>query len=54
MIDLKKLNLKFIGYWDCCFFTNNTKDSGLIVEDKEGRQQALSWYQLNKLMKTVK
>ena len=54
MIDLKKLNLKFIGYWDSCFFTNNTKDSGLIVEDKEGSQQALSWYQLNKLMKTVK
>lgn len=54
MIDLKKLNLKFIGYWDRCFFTNNTKDSGLIVEDKEGRQQALSWYQLNKLMETVK
>lgn len=34
---LEALGLKFCGYWDRCFFVNNTKESGLIVEDKDGK-----------------
>ena len=51
MINLALLNLKFLGYWDKCFFTDNTKDSGLIVEDKEGNIKNLSWFELKKMMK---
>lgn len=51
MINLEELNLTFLGYWDRCFLTNNTKDSGLIVKDKLGNIKHLSWFELNKMMK---
>lgn len=51
MINLAELNLKFVGYWDRCFFANNSKDSGLIVEDQDGNVKYLSWFELKKVMK---
>lgn len=53
MINLAELNLKFIGYWDRCFFTDNNNNSGLIVEDKDGVVKNLSWLELKKMMKRV-
>ena len=50
MINLEELNLKFLGYWDRCFFTDNTKDRGLIVKDKAGNIKYLSWFELKKMM----
>lgn len=46
---LEALGLKFCGYWDRCFFVNNTKESGLIVEDKDGNRKYLSYFELNRL-----
>ena len=35
---LSKFNLSFKGFWDSCFFTENTKSGGIIVWDWEKKQ----------------
>lgn len=51
MIDLEKLGLKVVGFWDSCFFCQDSKYSGVIVEDKNGERKTLSYFELNKIEK---
>lgn len=53
MIDLAALELSFVGFWDCCFFSNSNKYSGIIVEDKEGNIKNLSYFELHTMMKDL-
>lgn len=50
MNDLEKLGLEFCGFWDRCFFTLSTQESGLIVKDKFGNQKYLSWFDIKKMI----
>lgn len=54
MIDLELLGLKFIGFWDGCYFGNDSRYSGLIVEDKDGNEHSYSYFELHKMMKKAK
>lgn len=50
-INLSDLGLKFVGFWDSCFFVKNSKYHGLIVEDKDGNIKNLSYFELSEMMK---
>lgn len=52
---LSKFNLSFKGFWDSCFFTENTKSGGIIVWDWEKKQErCLTWFEFYKLADKVK
>jgi len=51
---LKAKNLEFVGYWDVTFFTNNSNGGGLIVKDKSGKTQCLTWHEIRKLQNESK
>lgn len=50
MNDLERLGFKFCGFWDRCFFTAPSKESGIIVEDKDGNKRCLSWFEIKKII----
>lgn len=54
MIDLQKLGLTFVGFWDRCFFTNQAANSGITVKDQNGAEHAYSYAQLYNMMKKLK
>ena len=45
------MKLKVIGFWEKCFFTQNSKDSGVIVEDEKGNRKAISYFELKRIIK---
>lgn len=49
MIDLSDFGLKFIGFWDNCFFNQNTKYSGIIAKDEQDNIKYISWFEFNKM-----
>lgn len=51
MNDIEKLGFEICGFWDRCFFNLSTKESGLIVKNKEGNIKNLSWFEIKKMIK---
>lgn len=50
----KALGLRFVGFWDRCFFLNIRANSGMIFEDENGVKIALNYLEIYKNMKGVK
>ena len=49
---LAEYNYEYRGLWDSCFFTENSKSGGLIVWDKEEKQEKyLTWFEFYKMVK---
>ncbi len=53
-IDLSVLGFELVGFWDTCFFSQNSQHAGITVKDKEGNIKSLSYFELNKLTKEAK
>lgn len=51
MFTIKSLKLKVIGFWDQCFFRQNSKYSGLICLDESGNEKLYSYFELRQMMK---
>lgn len=51
MFTIKSLKLKVIGFWDQCFFYQNSKYSGLICLDESGNEHLYSYFELRQMMK---
>lgn len=51
MFTIKSLKLKVIGFWDQCFFRQNSKYSGLICLDESGNEHLYSYFELRQMMK---
>ena len=51
MFTIKSLKLKVIGFWDRCFFTQNSKDSGVICQDEDGNEHLYTYFELKQMMK---
>lgn len=51
MFTIKSLKLKVIGFWDQCFFTQNSQHSGLICQDENGNEHLYSYFEIRKMMK---
>lgn len=51
MFTIKSLKLKVIGFWDQCFFCQNSKYSGLICLDESGNEHLYSYFELRQMMK---
>ena len=52
MFTIKSLKLKVIGFWDSCFFTQNSRYSGLICQDEHGNEHLYSYFELKKMSKS--
>lgn len=49
---LAEYNYEYRGIWDKCCLTENSKDGGLIVWDKEEKQEKyLTWFEFHKMVK---
>lgn len=51
MFTIKSLKLEVIGFWDQCFFCQNSKYSGLICLDESGNEKLYSYFELRQMMK---
>lgn len=51
MLTIKSLKLKVIGFWDRCFFQQNSKESGVICLDEDGNEHLYSYFQLRKMIR---
>lgn len=53
MFIIKSLKLKVIGFWDNCFFTQNSQHSGLICQDENGNEHLYSYFEIRKMMRNT-
>ncbi len=50
--DLKKL--KFIGFFDSCFFKQNEESGGYVFQDKNGKNIFLTYREVKQIIKREK
>ena len=51
---LEKRGYSFCGFWDSCFFTNNSTSSGLYVWNNNTRKyENITWRDFYKIAKEV-
>lgn len=51
MFTIESLKLKVIGFWDQCFFCQNSKYSGLICLDEDGNEHLYSYFEIRKMLR---